>query len=258
MSNSLEVIKSQKSRCRYWLIRLIIVSVLVALVMMGILYKETVNHWIEELSGWLREHPVIGPITLSALYVVITVFSLPGFVLALAAGVAFQDAYEGQTGLAVLVGGLSVFVGAWVGSNLAMLLARYLFRQQAIKLSRKYALFRAIDLAMEKNGLKFTLLMRLCPLIPYNAYNYVLGVTSVRFWDFAIGGVGMIPGAFIYVFIGTTIGSITDAVRGKFEQGPVFLIFLIFGSISAFLACTYITIIIRRYLKKNLAQKVDP
>ena len=89
MSNSLEVIKSQKSRCRYWLIRLIIVSVLVALVTMGILYKETVNHWIEELSGWLREHPVIGPITLSAIYVVITIFSLPGFVLALAAGVAF-------------------------------------------------------------------------------------------------------------------------------------------------------------------------
>ena len=112
----------------------------------------------------------------------------------------------------MLVGGISVFAGAWVGSNLAMLLARYLFRKQAIQLSKKYALFRAIDAAMETDGLKFTLLMRLCPLIPYNAYNYVLGVTSVKFRDFAIGGVGMIPGAFVYVFIGTTIGSISDAV----------------------------------------------
>ena len=94
--------------------------------------------------------------------------------------------------------------------------------------------------------------MRLCPLIPYNAYNYVLGVTSVKFRDFALGGIGMIPGAFMYVFIGTTIGSITDAVNGEFEHGPLFLVFLILGSISALLACTYLTVVIRRYLKANL------
>ena len=74
----------------------------------------------------------------------------------------------------------------------------------------------------------------------------------MRFWDFAIGGIGMIPGAFIYVFIGTTIGSISDAVRGEFDHGPLFLVFLIFGTISALLACTYMTMLIRRYLKKNL------
>ena len=133
-----------------------------------------------------------------------------------------------------------------------MLLARYLFRQQAIKISEKYPLFRAIDLAMQTEGLKFTLLMRLCPLIPYNAYNYILGVTSVKFKDFALGGIGMIPGAYVYVFIGTTIGSINEAVNGKFEHGPVFLVFVIIGSISALLICTYMTIVIRRYLKKNL------
>ena len=54
--------------------------------------------------------------------------------LALAAGVAFKEAYK-ETWKAVLIGGASVFVGAWVGSNLAMILARYLFRQQAVRLS---------------------------------------------------------------------------------------------------------------------------
>ena len=69
----------------------------------------------------------MGPVTLSTVYIVITIFSLPGFVLALAAGAALQEAYE-DTGFAVLIGGASVFVGAWIGSNLAMLLARYLLR----------------------------------------------------------------------------------------------------------------------------------
>ena len=105
---------------------------------------------------------------------------------------------------------------------------------------------------METNGLKFTFLMRLCPLIPYNAYNYILGVTSVSLRDFAIGGFGMIPGAFIYVFIGTTIGSIHEAVNGEFKQGPVFLAFLVSGSVAAVLGCSYITCVVRRHLKKNL------
>ena len=94
--------------------------------------------------------------------------------------------------------------------------------------------------------------MRLCPIIPYNAYNYILGVTSVRFRDFAIGGIGMVPGAFVYVFIGTTIGSINEAVQGKFEHSNAFLIFLIIGSISAFLAIIYISIVIKKYLKQSL------
>jgi uncharacterized membrane protein YdjX (TVP38/TMEM64 family) len=93
-----------------------------------IVFKASVNFWIEQLSCWLQENPVTGPLTLTAVYIIVTIFSLPGFVLALAAGVAFREAY-GDTGRAVLVGGVSVFVGAWIGSNLAMLLARYLLRE---------------------------------------------------------------------------------------------------------------------------------
>ena len=94
--------------------------------------------------------------------------------------------------------------------------------------------------------------MRLCPIIPYNAYNYILGVTSVRFRDFAIGGIGMLPGAFVYVFIGTTIGSINDAVQGKFEHSNMSLIFLIVGSASALLAIIYLAVVVKKYLKQSL------
>ena len=154
----------------------------------------------------------------------------------------------------MLVGGISVFAGAWIGSNLALLLARYLFRAYAKRLSKRFALFRAIDRAMETNGLKFTFLMRLCPLIPYNAYNYILGITSVSLKDFAIGGIGMLPGAFVYVFIGTTIGSINEAVNGEFEQSTPLLIFMIVGALSALGAIAYITCVIRRYLRANLSR----
>ena len=229
---------------------------LIGILVLSIVYKSTINLWIEDLSCWIRDNPVFGPITLSGVYIVVTILSLPGFVLALAAGVAFHEAYK-DTLCAVMIGGGSVFVGAWVGSNLAMLLARYLFRRHAIKLSHKYKLFRAIDQAMKDSGLKFTFLMRLCPIIPYNAYNYILGVTSVSLRDFALGGLGMVPGCLVYVFVGTTIGSIGDAVEGEYENSQAFLAFIIIGTISALLACIYITVVVRRYLKKNL-EKVEP
>ena len=66
-----------------------IIALLITLIVLCIVYKEIIDFWIERLSCWLREHPVTGPITLSAVYIVVTIFSLPGFVLALAAGVAF-------------------------------------------------------------------------------------------------------------------------------------------------------------------------
>ena len=100
--------------------------------------------------------------------------------------------------------------------------------------------------------------MRLCPLIPYNAYNYILGVTSIRFVDFALGGLGMIPGALVYVFIGTTIGSINRAVNGNFDKGPVFLALVIFGTVAAFAALILITFRIKRNLKSSLSAKVSP
>lgn len=127
-----------------------------------------------------------------------------------------MNAYDRATGKVVVIGGIAVWAGAMFGSNIALLLARYLFRNSAKKCSKKYALFRAIDQAMDTNGLKFTMLLRLCPMIPYNSYNYVLGITSVRFRDFAIGNLFMLPGCMFYVYIGTSISSVSDAVSGEY------------------------------------------
>ena len=135
-----------------------------------------------------------------------------------------------------------------------MLLGRYLFRDSAKKMAQKYRVINAIDKVMEKEGLKFTLLLRLCPLIPFNAFNYVMGVTAVTFKDYAIGGVGMIPGTIVYVFVGTTIGNIADAASGEFEGGTATLVLLIVGTVLAFVAIVYITIVVKRYLNKQLAE----
>lgn len=81
-----------------------------------------------------------------------------------------------------------------------------------------------------------------------------MGITSVTFKDYAIGGVGMIPGTIVYVFVGTTIGNIAEAASGEFEGGTVTLVLLIVGTVLAFVAIVYVTIVVKKYLNKQLKQ----
>lgn len=181
---------------------------------------------------------------------------IPGSLLTIGGALALQQAYQ-KTWLAMLVGTSAIWLGAWVGSNLAMLNGRYLFRDQSKKAADKYKIMGAIDKALEKEGFKFTFLLRLCPLVPFNAFNYIMGVTSVKFWDYALGGLGMIPGTAVYVFIGTTISNIADAAAGKYEKGTAFLVLVIVGTILAFVAIIYISYVVKKYLDKTLEEQKD-
>ena len=80
------------------------------------------------------------------------------------------------------------------------------------------------------------ILIRLCPVIPFNMLNYLMGITDIKFKDYLIGSVGMIPGTIVYVFVGTTISSISEAAKGgKGNEGSdtVLLVMLILGSVLA-------------------------
>lgn len=86
-------------------------------------------------------------------------------------------------------------------------------------MAKKYSIVKALELAIQSEGLKLIFLLRLCPLIPFNAFNYLCGVTKITVKHFTIGNLGMIPGSLAYVFIGTTISSISDAAQGKGTEG---------------------------------------
>ena len=47
-----------------------------------------------------------------------------------------------------------------------MLIARHFFREIVASYAKRYKVLLAFDKAIEKEGLKLAILMRMCPLIP--------------------------------------------------------------------------------------------
>ena len=103
---------------------------------------------------------------------------------------------------------------------------------------------------MKTEGLKFCFLLRLCPIVPFNLINYILGGTSLALKNYFIAGIAYVYIIITYVYLGTTIGSIADLVEGNYEGGTIGIVILIVSCVLALLLAVYITIVIKRYLKK--------
>ena len=77
---------------------------------------------------------------------------------------------------------------------------------------------RAIDAAVEREGFKLVLLLRLSPLFPFNVLNYALSLTRVTLGRYVLASaIGMLPGTALYVYLGSlapAAAELSAATRG--------------------------------------------
>lgn len=179
-----------------------------------------------------------------------TIFLIPGVILTLGSGFVFAMAFG--LGAGVALGTLVVFLGASAGAIVSFLLGRYLLRQQMQKLTKKYAIFEALEAALEKNGLRIFLLLRLSPIIPFGALNYIAGVTSVVFRDYCIALFAILPGTILYVFLGASAASLTDAAMNG-SSATIAIVVSVVGAVFGFLAIFVTT----RFAKKELNRVLE-
>ncbi|MEL6221906.1 MAG: TVP38/TMEM64 family protein [Cyanobacteria bacterium J06627_8] len=192
---------------------------------------------IEALGPW-------GPIALIVVYVIATVAFISGGLLTLGAGALF--------GLGK--GAICAFIGATLGATAAFLVGRYLARGWVSKKIEGNKTFSAIDKAVGDEGFKIVSLTRLSPVFPFVLLNYAFGITSVSLKDYVLGFIGMIPGTFLYTYIGATAGNLTKLFAGGEGSGsPAETALLVVGLIATFI----VTIIITRIARKALNEKLS-
>lgn len=177
------------------LLRLLVAAVvLVVLVLVG----RQAGGYVEGFARWVDGLGIWGPVVYAAGYAVATVAFIPGSILTLAAGALFG----------LVKGTAVVLVGATIGAIGAFLAGRYLARSAIEKRIAGSAKFAAIDRAVGNEGLKIVFLLRLSPVFPFILLNYALGLTRVRLRDYALASVGMLPGTFLYVYLGKAAGDL--------------------------------------------------
>lgn len=190
------------------------ISLLVVSVALVITHRDTIN--ADAVVGGLRGFGSASPLMFIGMYAVATVLFLPGGLLTLAGGAMFGT----------LPGALYSLTGATVGATLAFLLARYVASDWVA--ARLHAKLPTLMQGIESEGWKFVGLVRLVPIIPFNALNYALGLTRIKVSHYAWASfVFMLPGALAYSYLGH-IGREAAAGRADLMR----TIFIAIGVIS--------------------------
>lgn len=207
------------SSLRIWVARgAVALTIIFALIIIGRVAVAP----LQNFAMWVDGLGPLAPVVFIAGYIVATVAFVPGSILTLAAGAIFG----------VVRGTAYVFVGATLGAAAAFLVARYVARPFVERRFAGNGNFQRVDRIIQQGGGRMVLLMRLSPLLPFNALNYSLGISKVGFRSYFLGSVGMIPGTLLYVYYGKLAGDLTLLGRSDIARGPEYYLVLAFGLIA--------------------------
>jgi uncharacterized membrane protein YdjX (TVP38/TMEM64 family) len=202
-----------------------------------------VAEWTMSLAERARGTGNFGVALFFVAYVVATIVFLPGSLLTLAAGFAYGPVW-----------GLAVASPASVaGATCAFLLGRTLLRDWAAQNVRGSARAGAIEAAVEREGFKLVLLLRLSPLFPFNMLNYALSLTRVRPGTYVVASfLGMLPGTALYVYLGSLAPAAAELSSTAREGGGMRTMLYVVGLVATAAAVVTVTRAARRALDVQL------
>ena len=95
--------------------------------------------------------------------------------------------------------------GGALGSALALLIARYLFRERIGRMLAKLPSISATMRAVDIEGWRLVVLLRLCSPIPGCLLNYFFGLSRIRLVPFmTASAIGVTPQVVLFVYCGIT------------------------------------------------------
>lgn len=192
------------------------------------------NDWIASLESW-------GAIAFIIIYIIATIFLIPGSALTLGGGLIFG----------VIKGSVLVSIASVAGATLSFLIGRYLLRTWVEKQIDTQPKFKAIDAAVAQQGWKIVGLTRLSPLFPFVFLNYAFGVTKVSLRDFCLASwIGMLPGTIMYVYLGSLPKTALEA--GSENTDILRLILNIVGLLATIAVTIYVTKIAQKALDSEI------
>jgi uncharacterized membrane protein YdjX (TVP38/TMEM64 family) len=216
----------------------------VAALVLAVLFLP-LKHWATIFIMWVRGFGVTGTMVYALVYITGTILLIPGTALTAGAGLVYGP----------ILGTLIVSPASVIGATLAFLIARHFARVWVESKLRQYPKFDAIDRAIEKNGFKIILLLRLEPVfIPFALLNYGLGLTSVRLRDYVLASwLGMLPATALYVYLGSALHNVADVFEGKLLEAGMWGKVVFWGGL---VAAAVLVLLLGRIARKALREEL--
>ena len=195
--------------------KLIIRRAVLATVGLGILFWALVHFDVKEhvqaLFSWLEDLGAWAPVIFMAIYTLVVILVLPGFIFTLGAGFLFG----------VFQGFAYVVISTTLGAVIAFFIGRRFLGERTRRwLQQRPRLCLITDNLIGK-GWKVIFLTRLTPLFPFKLSNYVLGLAHFSFKDFFIGTFfGIWPLAFVNAYIGSMAADLATLDTETAQRPP--------------------------------------
>jgi uncharacterized membrane protein YdjX (TVP38/TMEM64 family) len=203
--------------------------------------------WLTPLVARFSDLGPWGPALFILAYVVAALTLAPSFLLTFAAGAVFG----------LWRGTLLVYVGALLGASAVYGLAAPLARARVLRWLDRDVRVSAVRQAVVGRGVWIMFLLRLSPLVPYNLLNYALALSGVRYGDYVIATVGMLPAIVMYAYYGKIVGDVAALAAGVAPpRGPEYYALLAVGLVATLVATTTITRAARRAIDQQPGERL--
>jgi uncharacterized membrane protein YdjX (TVP38/TMEM64 family) len=180
------------------------VGIAVVIIVAVVIVARVAGSGVPRFTAWVSAQGAWAPVAYLAGYVLLTVAFVPGALPTMAAGAIF--------GLGE--GTLYAFLGEVLGGIASFVMARSVARPLVEARLQSSPRFATLDRAVAREGRRIVFMLRLSPAIPFNALNYALGITTIRFVDYVVASVAMLPACFLYVYYGKLIGDVAALAGG--------------------------------------------
>ena len=180
----------------------------------------------------------IGIFSFVCIYILIVLLILPASWLSLLSGFLYGP----------YLGSIIVFISASIGASVAFFLSKTFFAKKLKNLFSRYPKLNVMEKVVEKGGLKLIFLARLSPIFPFSILNYFYGLNNIKFRDFSLGLLGIIPGTFLYCSIGSLAKSLQEL---KNVQSTNNFYLTIIGVVSTFLVVYFLAKYSREYFENS-------
>lgn len=152
---------------------------------------EEIRPKLPEAEQWIADQGIWAPIIFIVLMTILSVVCFPLDVLFIAGGLIFHLGH----------GFSYVIVAIYLGQSINFWLARTLLHERVQHWLKKKPKMQGVNRAIELKGTKLLFMLRMAP-IPASPISYLLGTTTMRYSQFLIGTIGLLPVAFASMYFG--------------------------------------------------------